>query len=242
MPRRYSNRESRPIPVWNGLLEPKHRSRIDSAVWTYLWCLDRITREEGAFGVVKGGAPVKAAQIGAELGISDRTVRRDLKRLAGDYLDLTRTPYGFRIRVLNSRKFGVWRSATGGRSAVERPAITGRSDGERPAMDVRSRSARNGRNKEDTAVVKTAVKAAADRAAWEAIELEPLGPLAFRRHWEGCYQTRNGSKLSELMGSCADSWQAAGGTVPGPFFAKLKEIRLRERIPAPASEPEYARL
>jgi hypothetical protein len=38
------------------------------------------------------------------------------------------------------------------------------------------------------------------------------------------------------MGIAADGWQARGRTVPGPFFARLAEIRKQERASIAAED------
>ena len=105
--RKFGEKQSFPIPVWNGLLE--HRKRIGTSVWEFLWCLDRTTQERGEVGIVNGGAPVKAKRIARNLNVSTRTVKQNLRRLTTEgYLKLRRTPYGNVIHVMNSAKFGIW--------------------------------------------------------------------------------------------------------------------------------------
>ncbi len=106
--RRYRGEASRPIPIWNGILE--HQAKMGMAIWVYLWCLDRITHEQDGVGYVLGGAPVKVEKIAGELDRSPRALRRDLRTLRSRYLQLRRTPYGYVIHVLNSHKFGIWRA------------------------------------------------------------------------------------------------------------------------------------
>jgi hypothetical protein len=70
-------------------------------------------------------------------------------------------------------------------------------------------------------------------AAWEGIGLDhPVGEPAFREFWQTTWAGRNGAPLSRVMGGCADDWERAGGTVPGPFFAALKTIRGEEKAQA----------
>ena len=74
----------------------------------FLWCLDRITKEKDGIGIVLGGKPLTYAEMAESLGVSERSVRRNMDRLyfAG-YIELIRTPRGQGIRVLNSCKFGT---------------------------------------------------------------------------------------------------------------------------------------
>ncbi len=120
--RRFNGRPSYPLVVWSGLLE--HRERMGSAIWEFIWCLDRITREENGIGFVNGGAPVRAKQIAQDFvkqpnekrggknrneTVDEDTVRINLKKLKREgYLQLRRTPYGHVIEVMNSLKFGIW--------------------------------------------------------------------------------------------------------------------------------------
>lgn len=111
--RRFNGRQSYPIVLWSGLLE--HRDRMGSAIWEFVWCLDRITREENGVGFVNGGAPVRAKQIARDFKtrggktVDEDTVRVNLKRLKRKgYLRLRRTPYGQVIEVMKSLKFGIW--------------------------------------------------------------------------------------------------------------------------------------
>jgi hypothetical protein len=148
--RKYLGKPSYPIAVWNGILE--HRDRMGSAVWEFLWCLDRVTREKDGVGLVLGGKPVKIQEIVDGCRGSDpETVRLHLKILDDrKYIRRRRTPYGYSIEVLNSRKFGIWRT--------EKPQNTDSLQAEKPntsERDTAKESQRNrvlGGNKEDSAV------------------------------------------------------------------------------------------
>ena len=72
--RKYGNRQSHPLPVWNGILD--HRERLGGAIWEFLWCLDKITVEKEGVGIVLGGKPIKVEEIVADIPGSDcETVR-----------------------------------------------------------------------------------------------------------------------------------------------------------------------
>ena len=104
--RRNGLKPSYRFPVWNGLLEPKHRARIGPALWEFLWCIDKVTKEKQGVGIVYGGKPVTFAEIAEDLGVSEKTIQRHIDRLAGaNYLEPILTPRGQQIRVLNSCKF-----------------------------------------------------------------------------------------------------------------------------------------
>jgi hypothetical protein len=132
--RRFRTGRSYPIPVWSGILE--HREKIGSALWEFLWCLDKITSEKDRIGRVLGGRPVKLSEIATALENkvcgrkSDhgymRTVRRNMEKLEGrGYIRRRRTPYGHVIEVVNSLKFNIWRKervAQSGLSATNGPS------------------------------------------------------------------------------------------------------------------------
>jgi len=70
--------------VSRGLLE--HRDRIRTAIWEYLWFVDRVTKDEpdgdGKFnGLVLGGAHVTAAQIARDLEEHINTAKRNIQSL-----------------------------------------------------------------------------------------------------------------------------------------------------------------
>ena len=107
--RKYGEKDSHPIPLWNGVFE--HYDRIGDALWEFAWCIDRITEERDGVGIVLGGSPVKVSAIVDTMKGSNReSVRRHLDSLEKEnYIRRRRTPYGHVIEVLNSRKFGIWK-------------------------------------------------------------------------------------------------------------------------------------
>ena len=149
--RRYGYRQSYSFPVWNGIFE--HRARIGEAIWVFLWCIDRITREKDGIGIVYGGAPIKIRQMAEDLDFSYRTIERHFEILeSGRYVTRKRTPCGYVVHVSKSLKFGA-------KHRLEGSARDGKSQGEGPATDGKGScqgwqigSAMDGRNKEDIAV------------------------------------------------------------------------------------------
>ena len=132
--------------VSSGLLEAHHFRNIGEALWVYLWVLNRQTRADGS---VLGGAPVSCRQIGDELGCSERSIRRHVRRLEDrGYVETSRTPSGFRITVRLQKKFPPRHyrppsPARYGRSLTKGSATGGHSD-RPPEAD---RSATDGRSK-----------------------------------------------------------------------------------------------
>ncbi|MEN6370915.1 MAG: helix-turn-helix domain-containing protein [Armatimonadota bacterium] len=100
--------DSYPFTVWSGLLTPEHVHNIGPASWVYMWCIDRITKEEDGLGIVLGGKPVTYEDISRDLGIPVPTVRKHVSRLkAYGYLEIIRTQSAIKIFVTKSKKFKV---------------------------------------------------------------------------------------------------------------------------------------
>jgi len=172
--------------VSSGLLEPHHFRNIGEAVWVYLWALNRQTRPDGQ---VLGGAPVSCQGIGDELGCSERTIRRHVRRLEDrGYIDTTRTPAGFRIVVRLQKKFPPHyrppSPARYGRSLPKGSATDGRSD--RPPMAAGSAAdGRSNKDPEETlkktpetpAAIRRAVAGATDGDIAGAIRRRDTGGL-----------------------------------------------------------------
>ena len=121
--RKFNGRQSYPFPVWSGLLE--HRDRIKTAIWTYLWLLNRITTEKDGLGMVNYGNPVRLGDIATEISSDEKTIRIHLEILVkGGYINLRRARYGILVEVCNSSKFGIWSPHW---RAGKTPDLTGRN-------------------------------------------------------------------------------------------------------------------
>lgn len=94
------------IYVKNDLLEPKHYEAMGSAIWLYLWCLDKMTSiNEDGIGVILGGKPIKLEDIQKDLSLTDRTYTRYINKLKEfGYISAVRTPYGYVIKVTKAKK------------------------------------------------------------------------------------------------------------------------------------------
>jgi hypothetical protein len=114
----------------------EHKEKIGAAIWEFLWCISRTTKEEMdtdgvTWGLVFGGKPVKHAEISTELGTSIRSVKRNMARLKEmNYIDTTRVRYGEIIRVRRSKK---WRGARSDLSEDQRRVKNGTSKTENGA-------------------------------------------------------------------------------------------------------------
>lgn len=101
---------SYPFPTYSGLLTPEHRENIGPALWEFLWCISKTTKERAGdgekYGIVLGGKPIKYSDIASDLGVSAVTVKRNMNRLKKHgYIEMKRAPYGEIITVRNSKKF-----------------------------------------------------------------------------------------------------------------------------------------
>jgi len=201
--RKYGEKDSHPIPLWNGVFE--HYDRIGDALWEFLWCIDAITKEKDGIGLVLGGAPVKLKRIADDLKADRETVRRHLKNLADEnYIRVRRTPYGQVIEVLNSKKFGIWHK-------------------EKPQNAV-SKEDSAGTQQEDAAVG----SAAGWSEFWNLIGVLPgKMPPEFRELCEGLHANKNGQPIGELVGVCMDVWESRGNKIPPQFARAAAEIRDR---------------
>ena len=93
------------ISVANGLLSKDHRERMGSAVWEFMWCLDKITMVKDGIGYVLGGKPINLSDLAEQLGVTEMTVSRNLERLEEwGYIKKLRTPYGIVIKVMKAKK------------------------------------------------------------------------------------------------------------------------------------------
>lgn len=100
------------IFVKNNLLEPKHMKAMQvsnktTALWLYLWFLDKITKidEKTGLGVVLGRKPIKATDIVEILDCNIKTARSMFKCLEDNgYIKTIRTPYGHQVYVTKAVK------------------------------------------------------------------------------------------------------------------------------------------
>jgi DNA-binding transcriptional ArsR family regulator len=82
-----SRKQTFVIPVSNGILEGEHREKIRSAIWLFLWLIDRTTIEQpspdgtGLEGLVLGGKAIATRFIAEQIGESERAVRYHLDQL-----------------------------------------------------------------------------------------------------------------------------------------------------------------
>jgi hypothetical protein len=93
------------ISVSNGLLTQEHREKIGTAIWEFLWLIDKTTKNKDGVGIVLGGKPIKLCDLSQQMGTSDVNVSRNLHKLKKEgYISILRTPYGMVIEVKKSKK------------------------------------------------------------------------------------------------------------------------------------------
>jgi len=97
------------IPVANGLLE--HAAKVQDAIWYFLYCIDKTTEEYlddktgQIIGVVLGAMPCSDSDVARQLNVSRFTARRWREHLTAiNYIRTKRTPIGYQIEVVNSKK------------------------------------------------------------------------------------------------------------------------------------------
>lgn len=94
------------IEVTNNLLDPKHLKAIDTSLWEFLWCLDKITLiDETEIGWVYNKSPINLKDIEKEIGRSKVQISRNLNRLEKNkYLILIHTQRGIIIGINKAKK------------------------------------------------------------------------------------------------------------------------------------------
>lgn len=236
--RRYGDKRSYPLPLWNGVLE--HRMRIGPALWVFLWLIDKVTSEDGGVGLVLGGQPIRLERLATDLEEAERSVTRHFKRLrAGGYIATQKTPYGIRVTLRNSCKFGVWsdahRPARLAGHRTENPAKNGVTDGESPATFVResrhfcppetpllsASHAKNGVNKEDNAVDPAKTQQETTPTTFErfyAAYPRKKAPAAAERAWRRVKPEEVPALMAALeRQKLSDQWRRDGGRfIPYP--------------------------
>jgi hypothetical protein len=210
------------FPLSNGLLTREHRKKMGSAVWEFLWFIDRTTSEGDGYGIVLGGQPVTYARIAQCLGSSERAVRANCQRLKfHGYIRVKRTPHGSQVWVAKSKKFAWKRLAEIRRllhSGVEENCL---SDRQQTATQI-------GRNLPmhiDDTTHNTQDRKQAPRRfgsigkAWKILGLSyPIGSPEFRNSWESLFEDGNGQALSLLMEECITYCRDKDIRVPREFF------------------------
>jgi hypothetical protein len=253
--RKYGEKDSHPIPVWNGIFD--HYDRIGIALWTFQWLIDRIPHdaEQNGIGKVLSGRPIKIGEIvGTMKGSTYKGVRRQLDTLEEQgYISRRRTPYGFVIEVRNSRKWGIWKSKETGQKGQSLSVETGQkrqSDGER--VDKKgTQTGQKGQNKEDTAIHSSKETQQEAAAALDPVTLWrvlggdlPMGSTRFQKIAEHYFATRNDEPLSEAMERTIQRANKTDVGVPPKFYEAKRAVERREaeELASPADVAELEEL
>jgi hypothetical protein len=183
-----------------------------------------------ASGIWFGSARAFAANCGAG-DVSERQGRHLLESLEQKgYIRRFTTPRAHGNYPILINKYEV---TFGAQSGMRLNAVTS-IDWRKPVYELRpEHGAEEGAERAPYQEERREKAAAASGNAepWKAIGLNhPIGDKAFREFWETTWATRNGHRLSEVMGGCADAWQAGGGKVPASFFRELARIRAEEKL------------
>ena len=144
------------IPVYNGILDPKHVNQIGQALWVFLWMIDKTIGEYDdsglRYGKVLNGKSFTTGTVALELGIDERTVRRYIARLKKyEYITVKKTRYGMVTEVIKSKK---WRTDKNGRTDISRPDKNGRT-GCPDRTNLTARPDKNGRTYTDSTSTST---------------------------------------------------------------------------------------
>jgi len=93
------------IEISNGLLEPKHQQSMGSAVWEFMWCLNKMTLIKEDYGWVLSKKPIKLEEIAKDIGKARNNISQNLIKLEkSGYLELTHAPYGIIIKINKAKK------------------------------------------------------------------------------------------------------------------------------------------
>ena len=190
------------IYVKNDLLEAKHIESMGTAVWLYMWFLDKMTSiGEDGIGKVLGGKPVIFEEVQQALGITERTYRRWIATLKkSGYINITRTPRGLSVSVNKAAKiFGKRSDAP--KTAHQRSAENGTSDRPKTAH----RLAKNGTSNKDNTVDNT-------------VRLSPYG------------ERRQAAKVQSLeIDRVIKAFELMDYTLPSPTKQRRRELSHRDQ-------------
>lgn len=233
--RKYGDRESHPIYVWNGVLEPKHLKKLGPAFSLFVWFIDRTTKEYDGVGVVLGGSPVKAEEIAKSMGVDERTTRRRMDRLEHHgYIGRTLTPRGYTIRIMKSCKFpkrpavvGQECPTTEGSGRTDMSGMVGQECPPTPDKNVRpNKSKQLSKQKEEVVGAATAPDSL---SPWKVLGSNlPMGSPRFQQIFEHYFATRNGNTLSDAMERAIQTANKRGVGVPPKFFEAKRTVERRE--------------
>ena len=239
--RKYGEKPSHPIYVWNGVLEPRHLKNLGPAFPLFVWLIDRTTKEHEGVGVVLSGRQVTAEEIAKSMGVDERTIRRWMERLVlYGYIERTLTPHGYTIRVMKSCKFpkrpgvvGQDCPTTEGSGRTEVPGVVGQECPTWSDKNARRKSSSKQLSKQEAVSSGAALPLP---AFWKELGIDPVGLSGeVRELCEGLYAGKNGQSPVEFLSACMDGIQGMGLRIP-PQIAGAK-TRLKANGNADHKEP-----
>lgn len=257
-----ANEKTYRIPISNGIFA--HYPRLRDARWLLDLFVDWTTREipnpDGSRdGLVLGGKPIRDEDTASPFGCSDRTTRRWRQRLARyGYISQKRTPVGYVIRVMKSKKWALlkpdaqavsgqkWPVRTDKNVRSELPSVAGQSGHDRQFRTTdRVRSNKDSAVQDSDGAVEAAASAAADllkrrtEDEWKNIGLAPVGSPVFQKAWEEIYvESFEDEKISDVMERCILACKQSGISIPKPFYDAKRRVEGREGN-APEQDPIF---
>jgi DNA-binding transcriptional ArsR family regulator len=240
------------VPLSSGVLRPPHVKRIGPALALFAKLEDLVTAGSGTDGIVSRGKPITDRELGAALGLHQKTISEHRLRLSDHgYIEVKRTPHGHVIRVRKSKKWALIQQRRNNPKAKKEKEPSGSISSEvmepiPPVIEPFGSSDRATRLHVDQTVVgliQDVVGAAATSAKdpWKEIGLNfPLGTPDFQSSWEFFSRHRNGAPLSEAMERCIQARQKKNQSVPGPFFTAKRAVEELEKT-QPLQEPSPIR-
>lgn len=93
------------IEISNNLLTPTHRKKMGSAIWEFVWCIDKITKIENNIGYVLGGSIINLAEMKKDLGIHETNISSNLNKLQEKgYINIEHKSLGIILSVNKAQK------------------------------------------------------------------------------------------------------------------------------------------
>lgn len=215
--------------VRSGLWDAKHAGAMGMSVFLFGWCVTRQTTQRHGEGLVLRGKPISYAQIAAETGFPESTLRKWMRKLvAAKYLDVKYTVYKLMvIRVLKAKKFPDAQRSLFAAPALLPVASFPRENPQsyRPSLDVIP--SQNGRSKErsefDRQTPNTKTTAQNARRA-----NPPPQPIPKKQKLQP--QQIRYAQVGELIQD-ADRLRRSGVTDGFELTEELKQIAARRGIP-----------
>lgn len=217
----------------------EHLSRMSSdGVKLYLW-LHLVVFWSGK---KRGTVETNYSEIAKELQWTKIRVKRAMAELRCHYVKVSKRGNQHQdalIRILkytkHAKSAGITHEPSKTAGVTNEPSYDPSTDPS--TLRERNKTLQNRAPKK--AVEGSRSKAAAATApkrqdsVWSFLEIEPCGPLAFRCLLESRWASRNGDRLSVLIGETVDAWEKAEGEKlrrSAPLFRALAKLRKSEAV------------